>query len=288
MQGAVVGLRIGLSCVIAIVATMPAVATAQSIAFRGEFPAPAPVSIKVVVRFGNQAISCLHRPAAAQPAVLCDARIPPDYKSARVEIAAEGYEPWTKNVFLDDAVVELGQIALQASKPKDLAVTATRLRIKASRDFFIETVAENLSTRSVPVRSLTIEGVHSWNIQCRDTAAPNPWQPLTLDWQMARNPAASSVSGWTSVRGDEIQVKVRFRAANCGDYHHRLEATVPLDVTIAPGGVERIVLRVSELQAAAGSSLPIPSLADWESVMITIHATIAGTPVAARTPVSPE
>lgn len=277
-----------LSAVAALVVVTATTAAAQTTVFRGRLADPAPVTARVTVKFGGQEVSCTYKPSSAQPATLCEAAIPGDYAAARLEIAADGYDTWTKNVFLDTRIIDLGTIQLQKAKPKDLVITATRLRVRGSRDFLIETVAENLSPRDVPVRRLVLEGATPWGVSCHEGAPPNPWQPLTFDWGFARNPSTSPVNAWTQVRGTEIQVQVRFRPANCGDYNHRLEATVPLDVTVPANGVERIVLRVNEINTALESKAhsdasPLTSLADWETMSVTLHAVMEGAPVVART-----
>ncbi len=274
-------------CLAALFLAAPA-ATAQVTVFRGRLADPAPSAVRVVVRFGGREIACEHKPAAAQAGTLCEAAIPADYAAARLEIAADGYATWTKNVFLDTRIIELGTISLQKATPKDLVVTATRLRVRGSPDFLIEAVAENLSLREVPVQRLVLEGATPWNVKCRETAPVNPWQPLTFDWGVARNPGASPVDAWTRVRGADVQVQVRFRPANCGDYNHRIEATVPLDVTVPASGVERIVLRVSEvntsrLRNGEPDAAPLESLSDWETMTVTLHAVMQGSPVVART-----
>jgi hypothetical protein len=259
--------------------------TAQSTVFRGRLAEPPRSAVTITVRFGGQQVPC--KLSAAQPDALCEAAIPADYAAARLEIAAEGYSTWTKNVFLDTRIVDVGTIQLQKAAPKDLVVTAARLRIRGSRDFLIETVAENLSAREVPIRRLVLESETPWNVKCRESAPVNPWQPLTFDWGVARNPGASPVDAWTRLRGADIQVQVRFRPANCGDYNHRLEATVPLDVTVPASGVERIVLRITEvnrsgMRGGQADAALLESLSEWETMTVTLHAVMQGTAVVAR------
>lgn len=262
---------------------LPLPAAAQAITIRGQLAEPLPDVVQVFVRYGRESASCEHRPRSPGPATLCTATVPADYAVARVEIAAKGFESWSRNVFLDGPVVDLGPIQLRKAAPKDLAVSARRLRIRGSAEFLVEAVAENLSTRALPIESIVLEGAQPWGVSCNSGAPVNPWQPLTFDWGMIRNPAAAADGAWTVLRGEEISVRVRFRPANCGDYSHRLEATVPLTISVPPGGVERIVLRISEIDSAQAAAIQqLPPLSEWQSLAVTVHARVDGTPVTAQ------
>ena len=270
------------------IASPPLASEPRTVAVHGDFAAPRPDSVKIVLHFAETTAECRHRLQAGGSTRLCSVQIPPGTRYVRAEVVAAGFEPWTRNVLVDGNVVKLGTIALREASPHGVVMRSARiLELRNSEDFLLEAVIENVTDSRIPLNSLVLEASQNWGVQCGEPAPPNPWQQSTqqvrIDWALlgSSDPDDRARAAWTRLHGEEILAEVRFRAANCGDYDNRLTVAIPLGSDLQARDTERIRFRVGELHRPELEAGGLGSLGSWEVIRVTVETTVEGAPVSA-------
>jgi hypothetical protein len=141
---------------------------------------------------------------------------------------------------------------------------------KHPNESWLEVTIENLTKEIFSVNYLIFKAWHDWGIRCGEGDTPNAWQEFHLNWRKVLSgiPSVTSQGTWTKINDEEVLVRSKFRAANCGNYSHDFVASVPLQVDLKPNTINRISLKFTEIPFLIPT---VPSsLQKWQGMSISI------------------
>jgi hypothetical protein len=149
--------------------------------------------------------------------------------------------------------------------------SARLLELETLNQFFLEVIVENTSSTTVPLNNLILRAQLDGGFRCGSSEPPNPWQNVVLDWNRILSNKSNEISqaGWTILKDEKIKVFSQFKLANCSDYHHRFETSIPIQIDLEPNQISRMLLRVNELNSDELKLSRMLPLGKWDVITVS-------------------